>query len=347
MLGLIFLVVVCIFGVITLVSGLRLYFHKPSVQEVTPSQEETNPNLMVNAPVMFDDFVGQDNAVTLLKVHSIAAQENHEVLPHILIEGPAGTGKTTLAMCMANELDTRLFVTTPSTFKNKDALVKFLFDSNGSCNINEGDIIFIDEVHRMREAAAIYLYSAMQDFYIDVNGTPVDLPEFTVIGATTEAGMLPGPFRDRFKIRVRLARYSVPELVKILSYYRSIPAEVAKEIAKRSVGVPRIAKAITDSVVAVATANKHEIPTIEDVHQACLLLGINEDGLSEYAIEIIKYFRANGNKPTGITTLASTLGISKDTIISELYPQLANAGLLESRGTRGRCLTKAGMEYTL
>jgi len=303
--------------------------------------------IMVNSPATFDDFIGQEKAVELLSMHVRAAQIRSRTVPHIILEGPGGSGKTTMAMCVAHEINKKFYVTTPSTFKDRKAVMAFFFDKEGNCKIHEGDVIFIDEIHRLREAAAIYIYSAMQDFYIDVGGEIEQLPEFTVVGATTDLGMLPSPFRDRFKIRLVLDKYAVPDIAKIVTEFKHIDKEVAIEIAKRSCGIPRIAKSISDNVIAYAIAYERDGIDLECVEKACDLLEIDKAGLNKSARKVVKFLQDNNNKPMGVNSLASTLNISKDTMEYEIYPVLFAHDLLMSNGTRGKSLTVKGLKYRL
>jgi len=261
--------------------------------------------------------------------------------------GPSGTGKTTLAMCTANAVDTNLYITTPSTFKDKDSVINFLFDSNFGPKIGEGDVLFIDEIHRLRESAAIYLYSAMQDFYIDVGGSVLELPKFTVIGATTDSGMMAAPFRDRFKVKLTLSTYNINDIADIIIDFKNIQKDIALELAKRSCGVPRIAKSLSDNISAYKDANNIAELTLDHVDYICDLLGIDKNGLNQSARKIVLYFQNNQNKPTGINSLATTLNISKETIQYEIFPTLFNLGLLISNGTRGKSLSENGLKYRL
>lgn len=317
-----------------------------SIPGIDLSYNSSNPTvIMENSPVTFDDFIGQDKAVSLLKMHVIASTKQQKAVPHIMLEGPGGTGKTTLALCVANEIGKALYITTPSTFKDKDSVIDFFFDRDFNCKIKEGDVIFIDEIHRLREAAAIYIYSAMQDFYIDVGGAIVELPEFTVIGATTDLGLLASPFRDRFKIRLTLDQYLTTELTKIIETFKLLPKDVSEQIAVRSAGIPRIAKSIADSVIAYVTYNDIDVPTVACLEETCKLLEIDSNGLTKSARKVIKYFQETYNVPCGIVSLAGAVNVSRDTLEFEIFPLLLNKGLLMSKGTRGKCLTEKGMKY--
>lgn len=315
-----------------------------TIEEEVPEQ---NTDIMVDSPATFDEFIGQEKAVELLSMHVKASQIRSRTVPHIILEGPGGSGKTTMAMCVAQEINKKFYVTTPSTFKDRNAVMAFFFDKEGNCKINEGDVIFIDEIHRLREAAAIYIYSAMQDFYIDIGGEIARLPRFTVVGATTDLGMLPSPFRDRFKIRLVLDKYAVPDIAQIVSEFKHIDRDIAIEIAKRACGIPRIAKSISDNVIAYAIAYDKDDIDMECVEKACSLLEIDEFGLNKSARKVVKFLQGNDNKPMGVNSLASTLNLSKDTMEYEIYPVLFAHDLLMSNGTRGKSLTKKGLNYEL
>lgn len=321
---------------------------QPQQQEVVYEEEiEEKSAIMVDSPATFDDFIGQEKAVQLLEMHVKASEIRGATVPHVILEGPGGAGKTTLAMCIAEEIGKKFYVTTPSTFKDRKAVMAFFFDKAQNCKINEGDIIFIDEIHRLREAAAIYIYSAMQDFYIDVGGEIASLPRFTVVGATTDLGMLPSPFRDRFKIRLVLDKYAVPDIAQIVTEFKHISKEVATEIAKRSCGIPRIGKSISDNVIAYAIAYDKDEIDLECVERTCELLEIDKFGLNKSARKVITFLQNNGNQSMGVNSLASTLNISKDTMEYEIYPVLFAHDLLMSNGTRGKCLTRKGIAYNL
>jgi Holliday junction DNA helicase RuvB len=348
-----------IFGMSLVVAGISMSIYK-KINEIKRDNEEgyidkdsvsdeeeveRKSALMVDSPTTFKDFIGQEKAIQLLRIHVKAAQMRDRVVPHIILEGPGGAGKTTMAMCVAHEINSRFFITTPSTFKDRNSVMHFFFDKEGICKIEKGDVIFIDEIHRLREAAAIYIYSAMQDYYMDLGGDIAELPEFTVVGATTDLGMLPSPFRDRFKIRLVLDKYAVPDIAKIVTEFKKIDPEVAVEIAKRSCGIPRIAKSISDNVIAYAIYSDKEEVDMECVDMACDLLEIDDKGINKSARKAIRFLQNNSNTPMGVSSLSSTLNISKDTMNNEIYPVLFAQELLMSKGTRGKCLTEKGLKY--
>lgn len=311
-----------------------------------PIDKDPPLSLMVDSPLSFDDFIGQKNKIELLKMTVHAAVKEDKTVPHILLTGPGGTGKTTLASCIANEISTNFYITTPSTFKDKDAIHNFFFDKEQCCKLEEGDIVFIDEIHRVREAVAIYLYSIMQDNYMDVGeGQILETPPITFVGATTDSGMLASPFRDRFKINLTLNEYGIDDLSTIVEHFKKLPKEVSDEIAKRACGIPRKAKSIAENTINYAIFNDIEPPTIECVYEVCKLLEIDEDGLCINSRRVIEYFQKNENKPVGLASLAGALNISRVTMEEEVFPSLFSSGLLQSNGTRGRSLSPKGVEY--
>lgn len=343
--GLFIICVLSMLGICVLLTILASLKNK-AILHIEDSEEIPDAIVGAYPSVTLDDFSGQKRVVDLLKMHIVAARKTKETVPHILFEGPGGTGKTTLAMCIANEIGSRIFITTPSTFKDKDSVLNFFFEKGTYvCKLHAGDIVFIDEIHRVREAAAIYLYSIMQDNYMDVGGAVIETPPLTFIGATTDSGMLPSPFRDRFKVKVTLTRYDSETITDIVKKYKHIEEEAAKEIAARSCGVPRIAKSITDNVVAYTVANDLDTVSLETIKKVCDMLEINRHGLDKNAIRVIKFFQSNGNSPCGLASLAGTLNISKETIENEVYPILSELGFVVSRGTRGRCLSQIGLDY--
>ena len=176
-------------------------------------------------------------------------------------------------------------------------------------------------------------------------GQILDIPEITFIGATTDLGMLPSPFRDRFKIRVGLVTYSKEDLKEIIMASEDLDNEVAIEIANRSCGIPRIAKSITENTIAYSVANGIKIADVKCVDNVCKLLDIDENGLSGSARRVVKFFQENDNNPMGAMSLANTLNISRETMEHDIFPVLFTLDILQSNGTRGKSLSSKGVIY--
>lgn len=294
-------------------------------------------------PKSLDDYLGQEKAKEQLKIFIEAAKSRNEQLDHVLLYGPPGLGKTTLASIIANEMGVNLRITSGPAIERAGDLAAIL------TNLNENDVLFIDEIHRINRSVEEVLYSAMEDFCLDIiigkgpsaRSIRLDLPKFTLIGATTRAGMLTNPLRDRFGVICKLDYYTVDELAKIVVRSSEIlGAEIqiggATEIARRSRGTPRIANRLLKRVRDYAQVRADGNITDDVANKALELLGVDSLGLDyvdeKLLMTIIQKFRGG---PVGLDTLAASIGEDRNTIEDVYEPYLLQLGFI-NRGTRGR-----------
>ncbi|MFY0565858.1 Holliday junction branch migration DNA helicase RuvB [Archangium lansingense] len=321
----------------------------------TLNEEALNDEVRVEAslrPRSFDEYVGQSAVVEKLKVYVQAARSRGEALDHCLFSGPPGLGKTSLAYIMANELGVGIHVTSGPALERKGDLAGLL------TNLNERDILFIDEVHRLNAAIEEYLYPAMEDFRLDITidtgpaarAMKIDLPPFTLIGATTRTGLLTSPLRDRFQIQERLEYYEPKHLELILNRSARIlgvklDREGSKEISTRARGTPRIANRLLRRLRDFAQVEGDGTITRELAAQALTRLGVDASGLDamdrKILLTILEKF---GGGPVGVETIAAAVGEQRDTIEDVYEPFLLQEGFLQ-RTPRGRTATHHAYSY--
>ena len=294
-------------------------------------------------PKTFDSYVGQTALKETLKISIEAAKKRNTTLDHVLFYGPPGLGKTTLAGIIAEELDTTVKITSAPSFERPRDIIGVLM------SLKEGEVLFIDEIHRLNTVTEEILYPAMEDFYLDmmtgktqtVKTMRIQLPKFTLIGATTKAGDISSPLRDRFGFVHRLQFYTVEELsqvvlrtAKILNI--EVNSESAKEIASRSRGTPRIANRLLKRVGDFAIVKNNGVVDLELTKNSLDTLKIDEYGLDETDRSMLKLIieKYNGG-PVGLDTIAAALGEDVRTIEDVCEPYLLQAGLL-IRTPRGR-----------
>ena len=303
-------------------------------------------------PKRIDEMVGQHEVIARLRIAIEAARVRGEALGHLLLDGPPGLGKTTFATCIPREMQVGLQMTSGAILKAPRDLVPYL------TNAEEHSVLFIDEIHRIPKIVEEYLYTAMEDFRVDIilgdgiNARTHNLwiKPFTLIGATTRSGMLTGPLRDRFQIREHLGFYSDAELTQIIvrnaaQLNTDIAPQAADEIARRSRGTPRIANNRLRWVRDYAQTKADGIVTMDVTGAALEMLGIDKTGMDsldrEYLQTMIRVFEGG---PVGIDALAHTMNTSKDTLEDEVEPFLLRNGFVV-RTPRGRMVTSKTYEH--
>lgn len=303
-------------------------------------------------PKVFDDYVGQERAKENLKIYIEAAKQRGEALDHVLLYGPPGLGKTTLANIIANEMGVNIRITSGPAIEKKGDLAALL------TNLQDGDVLFIDEIHRMPRDVEEILYPAMEDYAVDFiigNGPAarslrMTLNKFTLIGATTRAGQLSTPLRDRFGVILRLELYTPEELAGIIKRSAgilgvAISYDGAAELAKRSRGTPRIANRLLRRVRDFAQIKGDGTVTREMTDLALKMLDIDELGLDNTdrrMLEAIIKFYDGG--PVGLDTLSVTIGEEAVTLEDVYEPYLIQIGFI-NRTPRGRCVTRLAYEH--
>jgi len=311
-----------------------------------PSEEERNFESAIR-PASFGQFIGQAKIVNNLKVFISAAKTRGEALDHVLLTGPPGLGKTTLANIIANELDVEIKTSSGPVLEKPGDLAGIL------TNLSEKSVLFIDEIHRLSPIVEEYLYSAMEDFTLDImidtgpnaRTVQINLPKFTLVGATTRAGLLTAPLRDRFGIKSRLDYYGADLLANIVKRTASIlnveiEENAALEIAKRSRGTPRIANRLLRRTRDFADYEKKERIDLDIAKTALEALEVDDDGLDEMDKDILlTIIDKFGGGPVGLNTIAVSVNEDPGTIEEVYEPFLIQQGFLQ-RTPRGREATE-------
>ncbi|MDF0543086.1 Holliday junction branch migration DNA helicase RuvB [Sphingobium sp. H39-3-25] len=318
---------------------------------ITPARRVEDVDAALR-PKTLDEFVGQKGARENLRIFIQAAKARGEALDHVLFFGPPGLGKTTLAQIVAKEMGVGFRATSGPVIAKSGDLAALL------TNLDEGDVLFVDEIHRLNPAVEEILYPAMEDRALDLmigegpsaRSVRIDLPQFTLVGATTRQGLLTNPLRDRFGIPVRLNFYTVDELELVIRRAAGllglpIAPDGAREIARRSRGTPRIAGRLLRRVRDFAHAAGHEVVDARAADSALTRLDVDHLGLDlmdrRYLMMIADIYKGG---PVGVETLAAGLSEPRDTIEEVIEPYLIQLGLI-ARTARGRCLNAGGWKH--
>ena len=298
-------------------------------------------------PQTLDDYIGQEKTKSTLKVYIEAAKQRHDALDHVLFYGPPGLGKTTLSGIIANEMGVHMKVTSGPAIEKPGEMAAILN------NLQEGDILFVDEIHRLNRQVEEVLYPAMEDYAIDImigkgasaRSIRLDLPKFTLVGATTRAGLLTAPLRDRFGVVSRLEFYSTQDLMTIIRrsaevLHVKIDERGAEELARRSRGTPRLANRLLKRVRDYAQVCHDGVITLQVANEALDLLDVDKYGLDQsdrnILLTMMNKFRGG---PVGLDTLAAALGEDSGTLEEVYEPYLIKNGFIQ-RTPRGRVVTE-------
>lgn len=322
---------------------------KPQAEEATPEEEKLFTSLRAGS---WPEFHGQEKVKTALQIAIEAAKQRGEAIEHVLFYGAPGLGKTTLSHIVAREMQANMRITSGPALARSGDLAAIL------TNLEKGDVLFIDEIHRLNKAVEETMYSAMEDYALDVilgkgpsaRTLRIDLPQFTIIGATTRVGLLSAPLRDRFGVIHRLNFYLPEELTTIIwggaaKLATKIDKESIREIAKRARGTPRIALKLLKRVRDFAQVKGKGDIDLAATREALSMLGVDSVGLDGLDIKFLEaVIKKHRGGPVGIETIAATISEDSGTLEDLVEPYLLQLGFLQ-RTARGRVATKAAYEH--
>ena len=323
-------------------------------RRIITTQLEENENMLENhlRPQYLSEYIGQEKAKEILKVYIEAAKKRKEALDHVLLYGPPGLGKTTLAGIIANEMGSNIKITSGPAIEKPGDMAAILN------SLSENDVLCVDEIHRLSRQVEEVLYPAMEDFEIDImigkgataRSIRLDLPKFTLVGATTRVGLLTAPLRDRFGVVHKLDFYTTNELVQVLERSANVldvtlEKEGALELARRSRGTPRLSNRLLKRVRDFAQVRYDSVITKEVAEYALDLLEVDRLGLDKGDRAILETIADKfGGGPVGLDTIAAALGEDSGTIEDVYEPYLIQNGLIE-RTPRGRAITRLAYEH--
>ncbi len=329
----------------------KLFEGNKAIDKVQETEEDVVLNISLR-PRRLTEFVGQKEITDNLKVCITATKQRKEPLEHILLSGPPGLGKTSLAHIIAHEMGTKITATSGPAIERAGDLIGIL------TNLESGDILFIDEIHRLSKVVEEFLYPAMESFQIDfvidkgqyARTIKFNLKPFTLVGATTRTGLLAAPLRGRFGIFYHLDFYLIEDLARIIKHSAktlgmNIDEEAAKEIARRARGTPRIANRLLRRIRDYAQVSKIDKINLEVAAKTLDELGIDKAGFDEIDRKVLRLMHESfGGGPVGIESLAASLNEEVDTIADTIEPYLLKAGYIK-RTSRGRIATKLAFEH--
>jgi Holliday junction DNA helicase RuvB len=290
----------------------------------------------IKRPTSFEQIIGQSDVVSRLRISTLGCKKSGSVLPHVLIDGPPGLGKTTIAGAIATEMDVNLYVANAANLRSIKNVIPYLM------RMSKRSVFFIDEIHRLPKLVEEFLYPVMEDFKINIildkEPEEIEIPAFTLVGATTSGGSLSQPFYDRFQIKEHLSFYTDDELAKLAGLNSSnlglsITDSDLLEIAKRSKGTPRILNARLQWYKNYRMCNDTDV-TVDEIFQ---LQGIDEYGLDIYDRMYLDILRRNKTNPLGLKSISSLTGIAVETIENSIEPYLVRKGFVQ-RTQKGRVI---------